>query len=160
VENDLRASFEPLRRVAEAWRATPQDRSLTDALDSNISNNLNIIRWSLTEAFVPKETLADLEFLILLAILQVGDEAYGVPIAREIRRRAGRSVARAAIYVTLRRLEEHGLVSSWFGDPVAERGGKARRYYRIEPEGREMVRATRDALRSMWEGLDPVLEKM
>jgi DNA-binding PadR family transcriptional regulator len=109
---------------------------------------------------MPKETLAELEFLVLLAILRVGDQAYGVPIAEEIRRRAGRSVARAAIYVTLRRLEEHGLVSSWFGDPVAERGGKARRNYRVEPAGREMVRATRDAFRSMWEGLDPVLEEV
>lgn len=109
---------------------------------------------------MPKDNLAELEFLVLLAVLQVGEEAYGVPIAEEIRRRAGRSVARAAIYVTLRRLEEHGLVSSWIGEPLPERGGKARRYYRLEPAGREMVRATRDAFRSMWEGLDPVLEEV
>lgn len=105
-----------------------------------------------------RDTLAELEFLLLLSILQVGDEAYAVPIAEEIQRRVGRSVARAAIYVTLQRLEERGLVSSWFGDPLPERGGKARRYYRVEPEGRAMVRDTRDAFRSMWEGLDTALE--
>lgn len=108
---------------------------------------------------VPKDTLTELELLLLLAILQVGDEAYAVPIAEEIRRRTGRSVARAAIYVTLQRLEEQGLVSSWFGDPLPERGGKARRHYRVEPEGRTMIRDTREAFRSMWEGLGPALEE-
>lgn len=105
-----------------------------------------------------KDTLAELELLLLLAILQLGDEPYGVPIVQEIRRRTGRSVSRAAVYVTLQRLEERGLVFSWIGEPLPERGGKARRYYRVEPAGRAIVRATRDALESMWQGLGPVLE--
>ena len=61
--------------------------------------------------------LGEFEQLVLLAIAQLRGEAYGVPIVEEIERRTGRSVARAAVYVTLRRLEEKGFVSSWMGDP-------------------------------------------
>ncbi|HSM04291.1 MAG TPA: hypothetical protein VK858_06705 [Longimicrobiales bacterium] len=65
---------------------------------------------------------------------------------------------RATVYVTLQRLEEKGLVATWLGDPLPERGGKARRYVRVEPDGLAAVRETRDALRSMWGGLEPMLE--
>lgn len=105
-----------------------------------------------------KETLGEFEQMVLLAIVQLGDDVYGVPIVEEIERRTGRSVARAAVYVTLRRLEAKGLIASWMGDPTPERGGKARRFVRVEPEGRALLRESRRVMNRMWQGLDPALE--
>src|SRR5688572_33274639 len=68
--------------------------------------------------------LGEFEQIVLLAIAHLQGEAYGIPIVEEIERRTGRSVARAAVYITLRRLEEKGFVSSWMSDPTPERGGK------------------------------------
>jgi DNA-binding PadR family transcriptional regulator len=103
------------------------------------------------------QTLGEFEQMVLLAIIQLGDDVYGVPIVDEIERRTGRAVARAAVYVTLRRLEQKGLISSWMSEPTPERGGKARRLVRIEPEGIRLLRESRRALDRMWSGLDPVL---
>jgi PadR family transcriptional regulator, regulatory protein PadR len=99
-------------------------------------------------------TLGEFEQMVLLAILQLGEDAYGVPIVDEIARRTGRDVAPAAVYVTLRRLEEKGTLASWLGESTAERGGKARRYVRVTRTGLESLRASRKALDSMWRGLD------
>ncbi|HEU4628699.1 MAG TPA: helix-turn-helix transcriptional regulator [Gemmatimonadaceae bacterium] len=103
------------------------------------------------------QTLGEFEQVVLLAILRLGPDVYGVPIMDEIERRTGRAVARAAVYVTLRRLEQKGLIASWMGEPTPERGGKARRYVRIEPEGIRLLRESRRVLDQMWSGLDPVL---
>jgi DNA-binding PadR family transcriptional regulator len=100
--------------------------------------------------------LGEFEQMVLLAILQLGDDVYGVPIVDEIERRTGRSVARAAVYVTLRRLEKKGLVASWMGEPLEERGGKARRMVRVRPEGRALLLETRQAMDAMWDGIDAV----
>ena len=97
--------------------------------------------------------LGEFEQVVLLAILQLKGDVYGVPIVEEIERRTGRSVSRAAVYVTLRRLEQKGLVSSWLGEPTAERGGKARRCVRIEPAGVALLRESRRVLDRMWSGL-------
>jgi PadR family transcriptional regulator, regulatory protein PadR len=99
--------------------------------------------------------LGEFEQLVLLAIVHLRGDAYGIPIAEEIERRAGRQVARAAVYVTLRRLEEKGYVSSWIGDPTPERGGKGRRYVKIESAGRRALRESRQLAERMWRGLDP-----
>ena len=99
--------------------------------------------------------LGEFEQMVLLAILHVKDEAYGVPIVEEIERRTGRSVSRAAVYVTLRRLERRGLVSSWMSEPTGERGGKARRCVRVESEGLAQLRDSRRAMDRMWGELDP-----
>ncbi len=101
--------------------------------------------------------LGELEQLVLLAILRFGEEAYGVPIVEEIERRTGRTASRAAVYVALTRLERRGFVQSRLGEPTPERGGKARRYFRVLPAGLARVRAMRATLVSMWEGLDPVI---
>jgi DNA-binding PadR family transcriptional regulator len=101
--------------------------------------------------------LGEFEQMVLLAILHVKGEAYGVPIVEEIERRTGRTVSRAAVYVTLRRLEGRGLVASWMGEPTGERGGKARRCVRVEPEGLELLRASRRAMERMWDDLDPAI---
>jgi len=103
---------------------------------------------------VSHHTLGEFEQLVLLAILQLDGEVYGVPVVDEIERRTGRSVSRSAVYVTLRRLESKGLVSSWMSDPTPERGGKPRRCVNVEPEGVRALRESRAALSSMWEGLD------
>ena len=101
------------------------------------------------------QNLGEFEQLVLLAIAHLGDDAYGIPIVEEIERRTGRSVARAAVYVTLRRLEDKGFVSTWMGDPTPERGGKARRYARLERAGARALREARQAADRMWKGLDP-----
>jgi DNA-binding PadR family transcriptional regulator len=93
--------------------------------------------------------------MVLLAILHVKGEKYGVPIVDEIERRTGRTVSRAAVYVTLRRLEARGLLTSWMSEPTGERGGKARRCVQVEPEGLELLRESRRAMERMWDDLDP-----
>lgn len=98
--------------------------------------------------------MGEFEQMVLLAILQVEGEAYGVPIVEEIERRTGRTVSRAAVYVTLRRLEKRGLVTSWMSEPTGERGGKARLCVRVEAEGLEQLREARRAMDSMWGDLD------
>jgi DNA-binding PadR family transcriptional regulator len=95
--------------------------------------------------------------MVLLAILHLDGEVYGVPIVDEIDRRTKRSVSRAAVYVTLRRLERKGLLSSWMSDPTPERGGKPRRCVKVRPEGRLALRESRRTIDAMWEGLDPAL---
>lgn len=104
--------------------------------------------------------LGEFEQMVLLAILHLDGEAYGVPIVEEIERRAARKVARAAVYVTLRRLEKKGLISSWMSEPIPERGGKPRRCVKVEPAGLRLLRESRRALESMWGGLDPALEDL
>lgn len=102
----------------------------------------------------PREFLGEFEQIVLLAMLRLGKNAYGVPIRREIEKRTRRPVAIGALYRTLDRLEEKGYVASWFGDPTPERGGRSKRYFRVEPLGTAALRRTRDALAVMWEGLD------
>ena len=112
---------------------------------------------------MPRESLGEFEQLVLLATLQLAaageDDVYGVPIVDEIERRSGRSVSRVAVYIALRRLEQKGLVNTWMGDPVAERGGKARRCVKVTRTGLSALRESRHALDQMWRGLDPRLEK-
>jgi len=101
-----------------------------------------------------KETLGEFELLVMLAVLRLGDEAYAVPVVDEIEAATGRTPSRSAVYLTLKRLEEAGLVASEMGDPLPERGGKARRYVRVLPEGLHLVRETKAGLRRLWDGLD------
>jgi DNA-binding PadR family transcriptional regulator len=105
-----------------------------------------------------RESLGEFEQLVLLAILRLGSEAYGVPIVREIEDRTGRASSRAAVYIALKRLQVKGLVSSRMADPTPERGGRAKRYFKIEQAGIDLVRESRRALVSMWEDLEPILE--
>ena len=99
--------------------------------------------------------LGEFEQMVLLAIVHLGGESYGIPIVDEIERRTGRAVSRSAVYVTLRRLEQKAYVSSWMGDPTPERGGKGRRYAKLEAEGARALREARQAADRMWLGLDP-----
>ena len=97
-----------------------------------------------------RELLTDFELMILLATLRVGDEAYGVTIAREIERTGERQVALAAVYTALDRLERNGLVSARVGDATPQRGGRAKRFFEVTPEGIRAVKATQRALVALW----------
>lgn len=103
-----------------------------------------------------RKLLTDFELMILLATLRVED-AYGVPIAREIEATAGRSVVLGAVYAALDRLEERGLVTSTVGDPTPERGGRARRHFRVTARGLRALKDTQRALVALWAGI-PELE--
>jgi PadR family transcriptional regulator PadR len=108
---------------------------------------------------MPAASLGEFELLVLLACLRLGDdEAYAVSIADEIEARTGRSLQRAAVYVTLRRLESKELISTHLGDSRPERGGKARRLVHVERAGRAAVREARRNFQRMWVGLGTRLE--
>ncbi|HET9425831.1 MAG TPA: helix-turn-helix transcriptional regulator [Gemmatimonadaceae bacterium] len=98
--------------------------------------------------------LGDLEQLVLLALLRVGDGAYGVPIHAELQRSARRDVTLGTIYKTLSRLEEKGMVRSFEGAPTAQRGGRRTRCFAITQPGRRALRSAMEALSRMAEGLD------
>jgi PadR family transcriptional regulator PadR len=104
-----------------------------------------------------REFLGGFELLVLLALVGLGDEAYGVPIARAIEDSSGREVALGSVYLTLERLERKGLVTSRLGEPTPERGGRAKTYFRITAQGIRDVRRTRETLISLWAGV-PRLE--
>ena len=107
---------------------------------------------------MPSDSLAEFELLVILAALRLGpDAAYTVSIADDIRERTGRSVRRANVYTTLRRLEEKGMISSRLGEPRAERGGRPPRLVSVEPEGVEAARATTGAIEAMMGELAEVL---
>ncbi len=99
-------------------------------------------------------TLGEFEQIVLLAILHVGTNAYAVPIRHEIEERTGRPVARGALYTALERMTAKGLVTSALGESTPERGGRAKRYFRVTAEGRAALRRSRAMLVSMWRGLD------
>ena len=99
------------------------------------------------------EYLGEFEQIVLLAVLRHADNAYGVNVWREIEERTGRSVLVGAIYTTLDRLEKKGLVSSRVGEPTAKRGGRAKRYYKIEKRGMEALNQSARILKSMRAGL-------
>ena len=89
--------------------------------------------------------------MLLLAVILLGEEAYGVPIALEIERYRKRNVSVGSVYAALERLETKGLVESSLGDPTPERGGKAKRYFRITKSGLRQVQDTRRVLTSLWQ---------
>ena len=101
-----------------------------------------------------REHLGEFEQIVLLAILRLGDNGYGVPIRREIEKRTRRSLTVGSLYSTLERLEQKGCITSWFGDPTPERGGRSKRYFKVKPLGLRALRESREALAAMWEGLE------
>ena len=101
-----------------------------------------------------REHLGEFEQIVLLALLHLSAQAYGVEVRNEIERRAGRPTSFGALYSTLHRLEDKGYVKSWLGDPTPERGGKAKRYFQVEAAGAEALRRSRDLLLTMWDGID------
>ena len=103
---------------------------------------------------MPDIYLGELEQIVLLAVLRLGDEAYAVPILEQIEAQAARKVARGALYTALDRLETKGCLRSRLGEPLPERGGRARRYFTVTPAAVRALKASRAALLRLWKGLE------
>ena len=104
-----------------------------------------------------KSYLGEFEQMVLLAILQLGDEAYAVSILQELDARAGRTVSRGTLYKTLERMEGKGLLVWAAEDGPPERGGHPRRRFSVTGRGVSALQESREAFRRLWEGLDEVL---
>jgi DNA-binding PadR family transcriptional regulator len=114
---------------------------------------MTILHCSKTDA------LGELGQLVLLAVLRLEKEAYGVMIIEELTARTGRKISRPSIYLTLGRLEEKGLLQSRMGDPTPERGGRAKRYYVVTAAAMAMLRESRRAYLNLCSGLEPLLDR-
>jgi DNA-binding PadR family transcriptional regulator len=99
-------------------------------------------------------SLGEFEQVVLLAILRLGDNAYGVTIRSEITACTRREVAPGALYTTLDRMEDKGIVRSWLGDPTPQRGGRAKRYFALTKAGRAALINAQRAYESLLDGLD------
>jgi DNA-binding PadR family transcriptional regulator len=97
-----------------------------------------------------RSALGDVEHFVLIALVRLGGESYAVPVMEEIHSRTGRDVAKAAVYIALRRLEEKGLLRSRLGEATPERGGRAKRFFKLTPAGARQLRGARDAFVQMW----------
>lgn len=102
--------------------------------------------------------LGEFEQMVLLAVVRLGDGAYGVAIRDELATVAGREPSSGALYTTLDRLEKKGLVTSREGESSPDRGGRARRYVRVTTEGLAALQRTRDAFAALWDGVEEVFE--
>jgi DNA-binding PadR family transcriptional regulator len=102
---------------------------------------------------VGESTLGDFEQVVLLAILRLGENAYGVTIRGEITGRTGRNLSPGALYTTLDRLENKGMVTSRFGDPTPQRGGRAKRYFSVSEAGLEAVARAQRSYQRLMQGL-------
>ncbi len=98
--------------------------------------------------------LGEFEHIVLLTVARLGEVAYGVAIRTEIEDRTGRPVAIGSVYAALDRMERKGYLGSDVGDPTPVRGGRAKRFYTLEPPGAEAVSRSRRVLDGLWDGLD------
>lgn len=97
--------------------------------------------------------LGSLEQIVLLAVMRLGPNAYGVTVRQEIESRTGRDVSMGAVYATLKRLRSKGYLSSSTGDATPERGGRAKEFFRIEAPGKEALVNTQEAVKAMTSGM-------
>ena len=102
-----------------------------------------------------REYLGGFEQVVLLAVLRLRSDAYGMRVRQEIEERTGRRAAIGAVYATLDRLERKGLISSRDGQPTPERGNRAWRYFSVTAPGVRAMNESRQALGSLWRGLKP-----
>jgi PadR family transcriptional regulator PadR len=105
-------------------------------------------------------SLGEFEQLILLGLFRLGDTAYGATIHQEVQKRAGRDASISAVYTTLERLEEKGLVTSRIGEPTKKRGGRRKKYYVLEPKGADALARSYREFRGMIAGLEARLKKL
>jgi len=103
--------------------------------------------------------LGEFEQLVMLTVLRLDDGAYSAAVRQELQERAGRDVSPGAVFTTLERLEGRGLVSSRYGEPTPERGGRRKRYYKLRAEGRRALAHSLDTMRRVADGLDAKLER-
>ncbi|WP_338292342.1 PadR family transcriptional regulator [Planctobacterium marinum] len=97
--------------------------------------------------------LGEFEQVILLAVMRLGTDAYGKTIRELLSEQLSRDVTVGALYATLERLEVKGMVSSTMGEPTKERGGRAKKYFKITAKGQQALKRSKDALTLMWQGL-------
>ena len=109
--------------------------------------------FAIIELMTHRSYLGEFELMLLLTVIHLGEDAYGVPISRELELTRGRSVSVGSVYAALERLEAKGLVESTLGDPTPERGGKAKRYFQITKEGLRQVHETRRVLTNLWQAI-------
>jgi DNA-binding PadR family transcriptional regulator len=100
-----------------------------------------------------REFLGQHELVVMLAVMRLGRQAYGVPIAAEIADKTGREMLQGSVYAVLERLEAKGLVASRLGEATAQRGGRAKRYFEVSAAGVQQVREAQRALEALWKGL-------
>jgi len=113
--------------------------------------------FSKVKQMASRPYLGNFELMVLLAVIRLDGAALGVTILRTLEAGTGREVAIGSVYAALERLQGKGLVRSRLGEPTPERGGRAKRYFRVTPDGVREARSTRQALSVLWEGL-PQLE--
>ena len=106
-----------------------------------------------------QDYLGEFEQMVLLSIMRLDGEAYGLAISEEMQKVAGRSPSSGALYTTLDRLERKGLVESSAGESSEVRGGRPRRYVNVTPEGQALLAASRDRLMALWTGLEEALDR-
>src|ERR1700757_3598155 len=97
--------------------------------------------------------LGNFERMVISVLIRLGENAYGVPISEELEKVTGRDIAIASVYAALERLQDKGFVTSELGEPTAERGGRAKRYFRVTARGLKEVRETQRSLVKLWNGL-------
>ena len=100
-----------------------------------------------------EDPLGSLEHIVLLAVMRLAPDAYGMTVRREIEGATGRDISIGAVYATLVRLESKGFVKSFAGEPTAERGGRAKRHFRITADGKGALRNTHEIIQKMSAGL-------
>ena len=114
--------------------------------------------FAILDDMAQRSYLGEMELMVLLAVLRLGDDAYGVPISKELLLIARRDVSLGSIYAALERLERKGAVASSMGAATPERGGRAKRYFRVTPSGIRALKIARTALTSLWDGV-PALRR-
>jgi PadR family transcriptional regulator PadR len=100
-----------------------------------------------------REYLGNFETMVLLSLLRLGEDAYGVPVSSEIEKQSGRPVAVGSVYAALDRLERKGLITSRWGEPTAERGGRAKKHFSVTASGMKELRHTQKTLINLWKGV-------
>jgi DNA-binding PadR family transcriptional regulator len=105
---------------------------------------------------MPDDTLSPRDYLILVAVLRLGEEAYGMRIREEVKSLTGKSLSIPTVYATLERLTQRRYVTSWVGDPTPERGGRAKRVYEVTGSGRGALKRAEELRKNIWRGLKPV----
>lgn len=100
-----------------------------------------------------REYLGSFELMVILTLIRLGDNAYGVPITKEIEELSGRDIAIGSVYAALDRLEQKGFVYAELGESTPERGGRAKKYFKITGKGMKVVQETQQTLTRLWKGL-------
>ena len=134
------------------YRARKASRLLPQHVSTNALGLQSAYLFFIVE-HMSREVLGNFELMVMLALIRLGDAAYGVPISKIIEESTSREVVVGSVYAALERLEGKGFVSSEVGEPTPERGGRARRYFRITEGGLRQVRDMRGALIKLWQGI-------